>query len=172
MTQLPTDTDRLAAAIDILWPPADDEYARAWRSMHLADLLGELSLRNREQYHQLLEIIRTENLESRRYCIETPYRTTDTVNLPLLRQTLPDLYTRLVYIRASDAEKYLGKQALYKLAKKAAGTRINSVERISLTDLRKNLTADELPQFLTRIQIPGEPVIIELPFGGKPEEQQ
>lgn len=172
MTRLPADTDQLATAIDILWPPADDEYARAWRSMHLADILGELALRNREQYHQLLEIIRTENLESRRYCIETTYRTIDTVNLPLLRSTLPDLFTRLVYIRASDAEKYLGRQTLYKLAKKAAGSRINSVERISLTDLRRNLTADELPQYLTRIRIPGEPVITELPIAEKPEAQQ
>ena len=66
----------------------------------------------------------------------------------LLMDELPDVYDSLVFIKSSDAKRFIGRKELYDLAVEAAGReRVAKVEQVNLLDLRKALPAGEAARY-------------------------
>jgi len=91
-------------------------------------------------------MIRAEGLASDEFSLEIPMD--QVVNTDLLQDELPDIYDSLVFIKSSDAKRFIGQKELYDLAVEAAGrARVAEVERVNLLDLRKALTAVEAARY-------------------------
>ena len=165
MTYTPFDPETfLTATLPQIHPRPADPFEAALHSRDLACVFEEFHLSFLEQYHADIQIIRSENAESREYRIHWPTRTTYTVDIAKLRADHPDLHQKLVHLRATDAEKFLGRDYLYQTAKQIAGDRITAYEKITIADLRKHLTPAELPHYLLTRDQPLTPEII--PAGG------
>ena len=95
-------------------------------------------------------MIQQEDLVSEEFVIEIPMDTV--VNADLLRDELPDVYDELVFIKPSDAKRFLGLKTLYDLSVEKAGRgRVGEVERVNLLDLRKMLPLREAERYMKEV---------------------
>jgi len=161
MTYTPFNPDPfLATTLPRIHPRPTDPYEAALHSRDLACVFKEFHLDFLEQYHTDLRTIRSENCESREYQIVWPEKTYYEVDIRKIRTDHPDIHQKLVHLRPFDAEKILGRDRLYQLAKETLGPAIADYEKITITDLKKYLTARDLPCYLTQKTRPLEAEII------------
>jgi len=161
MTYTPFDPKTfLNITLPRIHPRPKDPYEAALHSCDLAYIFEECRITYLEQYHADLWTIRSENCQSREYRLHWPTKTTYTVNVEKLRQDHPDLHQTLVYLKAADAEKFLGRSYLYNAAREHAGDRITPYEKITIHDLKKHLAPTELPHYLTAKEHTLDPVIL------------
>ena len=142
----PTDLEMLL----LEWRPVPDEaFAAAFRYQEFLYCMKELTKVFEARHKELIEIIRAEDLTSDEFVLEIP--TDDVVNTDLLQDELPDVYDELVFIRPSDAKRFIGLAALYDLAVETAGReRVAKVERVNLLDLKKALPAKEAARYVKK----------------------
>ena len=131
-------------------PSADtDAYAAAYWHQEMQYLFTEAAAHLTNRHRELLDLIRTENLRSAEYQLETPVIPVRHVDLPRLRQDLPAVFDAIVYLKATDAERLLSRRRLYESAVAAAGIdRVRPLEHVNLGDLAKALPADEFSRFV------------------------
>jgi len=145
--------DLTPASLEILllewWPPSEDEYAAAYRYQEFLYCLKELMKMFEERHKELIALIRAEGLASAEFTLEIP--TDDVVNTDLLKDELPDVYDELVFIKASDAKRFIGLKSLYAISVQTAGRdRVAKVERVNLQDLKKALPAGEATRYMKK----------------------
>ena len=141
------------AALEILllewWPLPEDEYAAAYRYQEFLYCMKELTKTFEARHKELIAMIRSVGLTSAEFLLEIP--TDDVVNTDLLKDELPDIFDDLVFIKASDAKRFIGLAALYDLAVETAGReRVAKVERVNLQDLKKALPAGEAARYMKK----------------------
>ncbi|MDD4445550.1 MAG: hypothetical protein PHC36_07035 [Eubacteriales bacterium] len=141
------------ASLEILllewWPLSEDEYAAAYRYQEFLYCMKELTKTFEERHKELIAVIRSVGLASTEFTLEIP--TDDVVNTDLLKDELPDIYDELVFIKASDAKRFIGLKSLYDLAVETAGReRVAKVERVNLQDLKKALPAGEAARYVKK----------------------
>ena len=141
------------ASLEILllewWPVSEDEYAAAYRYQEFLYCMKELTKMFEERHKELIAVIRAEGLASTEFLLEIP--TDDVVNTDLLKDELPDVFDELVFIKASDAKRFIGLKSLYDLAVETAGRdRVAKVERVNLQDLKKVLPAGEAARYMKK----------------------
>lgn len=131
-------------------PSADtDIYAAAYWQQEMQYLLTETAGILGDRHRELLDLIRTENPLSPEYRLETPTLLVRHVDIPRLRQELPAVFDRLVYLKATDAERFLSRRRLYESAVAAAGIdRVRPLEHVNLGDLAKVLPHDEFSRYI------------------------
>lgn len=144
--------DELTAA----HPCPEDEFESAvWHQemMHLfEELLGCFTLR----HQKLLDVIQSEVLVSDIYCVHTPKIPVREVDVDKLRSTLPEVFDSVVYVRCSDAQRFIGRRRLYELSREFAGVcRVAKHEQVNLGDLAKLLSKDEFEEFVCVTVKPG-----------------
>ena len=139
----PADLEMLLFA----WRPVPvGEFAAAFRYQEFLYCMKELTKVFEARHKELIEIIRAEDLASDEFVLEIP--ADDVVDKDLLMDELPDVYDSLVFIKSSDAKRFIGLAALYDLAVETAGReRVAKVERVNLLDLRKALPAGEAARY-------------------------
>ena len=142
--------DMTPASLEILLlerrPLPADEFAAAYRYQEFLYCLKELTKIFEVRHKELIGIIKTERLRSDEFLLEIPVD--DVVDKDLLMDELPDIYDSLVFIKSSDAKRFIGQKELYDLAVEAAGrARVAEVERVNLLDLRKALPAVEAARY-------------------------
>jgi hypothetical protein len=142
----PADLEMLLFA----WRPVPvGEFAAAFRYQEFLYCMKELTKVFEARHKELIEIIRAEDLASDEFVLEIP--TDDVVDKDLLMDELPDIYDSLVFIKSSDAKRFIGQKALYDLAVEAAGrARVAKVEQVNLLDLRKALPAVEAARYVKK----------------------
>ena len=141
------------AALEILliewWPLPEDEYAAAYRYQEFLYCMKELTKTFEARHKELIAVIRSVGLASAEVLLEIP--TDDVVNMDLLKDELPDVYDELVFIKPSDAKRFIGLKSLYDLAIETAGRdRVAKVERVNLLDLKKALPAGEAARYMKK----------------------
>ncbi|HJJ43971.1 MAG TPA: hypothetical protein O0X66_03515 [Methanocorpusculum sp.] len=146
--------DLSPAALEILllewWPLPTDEYAAAYRYQDLLHCMKEIQSMFEMRHKELIRMIQQEDLVSEEFVIEIPMDTV--VNADLLRDELPDVYDELVFIKPSDAKRFLGLKTLYDLSVEKAGRgRVGEVERVNLLDLRKMLPLREAERYMKEV---------------------
>ena len=142
--------DLTPASLEILlleWRPLPaDAFAAAYWYQEFLYCMKELTKVFEARHKELIEIIRTEDLTSDEFLLEIP--ADDVVDKDLLMDELPDIYDSLVFIKSSDAKRFIGRKELYDLAVEAVGrARVAEVERVNLQELRKALTAVEAARY-------------------------
>ena len=142
----PADLEMLLFA----WRPVPDgEFAAAFRYQEFLYCMKELTKVFEARHKELIEIIRAEDLTSDEFVLEIP--ADDVVDKDLLMDELPDIYDSLVFIKSSDAKRFIGRKALYDLAVDTAGReRVAKVEQVNLLDLRKALPAGEAARYVKK----------------------
>ena len=142
------------------YPQPIGSFETALWAKAFAETFTELARRFEAQYAAEVDRISMEHLTSDRYVLKTPYTLHHIADVRKIRQNLPDIFEKIVFIRSCDAEKILGRRTLYRLAKEAGPDRIRSLEQINLTDLRQALTEQELPSYYITVKKPGIPFIV------------
>jgi len=145
--------DLTPASLEILllewWPVPEDAFAAAYRYQEFLYCMKELMKIFEERHKELIAVIRAEGLASAEFLIEIP--TDDVVNTDLLKDELPDIYDELVFIKASDAKRFIGLKSLYAISVQTAGRdRVAKVERVNLQDLKKALPAGEAARYMKK----------------------
>lgn len=133
------------------WRPVPNEtFAAAYWYQEFLYCFKELRLLFEERHEELIGMIKAEDLVSDAFVLEIPMD--NVVNTDLLKDELPDIYDELVFIRPSDAKRFIGLAALYDLSVETAGRdRVAKVERVNLLDLKKTLPADEAARYVTAV---------------------
>lgn len=89
-----------------------------------------------EYKHQIAEI-QDQNLTSEKYNLYARYRNYTKVKVREVEHYSTELFGKLVHIKATDAEKILGRQNLYREAANLLGSDIQRYETVNATELAK-----------------------------------
>ena len=89
-----------------------------------------------EYKHQIAEI-QDQNLTSEKYNLYARYRNYTKVKVREVDHYSTELFEKLVHIKATDAEKILGRQNLYREAANLLGSDIQRYETVNATELAK-----------------------------------
>ncbi len=89
-----------------------------------------------EYKHQIAEI-QDQNLTSEKYNLYAKYRNYTKVKVREVEHYSTELFEKLVHIKATDAEKILGRQNLYREAANLLGSDIQRYETVNATELAK-----------------------------------
>ena len=89
-----------------------------------------------EYKHQIAEI-QDQNLTSEKYNLYARYRNYTKVKVREVEHYSTELFGKLVHIKATDAEKILGRQNLYREAANLLGSDIQMYETVNATELAK-----------------------------------
>lgn len=89
-----------------------------------------------EYKHQIAEI-QDQNLTSEKYNLYARYRNYTKVKVREVEHYSTELFEKLVHIKATDAEKILGRQNLYREAANLLGSDIQRYETVNATELAK-----------------------------------
>ena len=89
-----------------------------------------------EYKHQIAEI-QDQNLTSEKYNLYAKYRNYTKVKVREVEHYSTELFGKLVHIKATDAEKILGRQNLYREAANLLGSDIQRYETVNATELAK-----------------------------------
>ena len=89
-----------------------------------------------EYKHQIAEI-QDQNLTTEKYNLYARYRNYTKVKVREVEHYSTELFEKLVHIKATDAEKILGRQNLYREAANLLGSDIQRYETVNATELAK-----------------------------------
>ena len=89
-----------------------------------------------EYKYQIAEI-QDQNLTSEKYNLYARYRNYTKVKVREVEHYSTELFEKLVHIKATDAEKILGRQNLYQEAANLLGSDIQRYETVNATELAK-----------------------------------
>lgn len=102
-----------------------------------------------EEYQKQIAAIQESKITSDTYEIIPLQRPESRVRLDLMREKYPDEFRELVYIKASDASKILGKKTLYLLAKEKAGEDVLlPLEQINVGDVEKTMLKEQAAELI------------------------
>lgn len=119
--------------------PANTGFERAaWLFETREALRWMLDFVELEYKHQIAEILE-KNLTSDRYQLYAKYRNYTKVNVREVEQYSRELFEKLVHIKASDAEKILGRHTLYQEAANILGADIQRYQTVNATELAKTV---------------------------------
>ncbi len=129
-------------AITTVFPcPAQSGFERAYWLYQCREAVQWINKFVSQEYKRQLTDIEDRGLTSDLYQIIPKERQESRVRLDKLRDKFPETFAELVHIRASDANKILGRKTLYKLAKEKLGSdAIREYEAVNVGDLEKVLT--------------------------------
>lgn len=117
--------------------PVDTGFERAaWLFETREALRWVLDFVELEYKHQIAEI-QDKNLTSDKYLLYARYKNYTKVKVREVAQYNLELFEKLVHIKATDAEKILGRQNLYKEAANILGSDIQRYETVNATELAK-----------------------------------
>ena len=89
-----------------------------------------------EYKHQVADILEM-GMTSEQYALVGKFRSYTKVKVRELAEYNPELFASLVHVKATDAEKIIGRKALYQQAKAVLGSDILQYETVSSTELSK-----------------------------------
>ena len=116
--------DDVLATIKAAFPcPAveADAYAAAYWHQEMMYLLSAAGEQLGMRHQEILDIIEAEHLTSDGFTLCTPAIPVRIVNAAAFRTALPAVYDSIVRIRATDAERLIGRRKLYDLSCDTAG---------------------------------------------------
>ena len=117
--------------------PVDSGFERAaWLFETREALRWMLDFVELEYKHQIAEI-QDQNLTSEKYNLYARYRNYTKVKVREVEHYSTELFEKLVHIKATDAEKILGRQNLYREAANLLGSDIQRYETVNATELAK-----------------------------------
>ncbi len=129
------------AAITAVYPcPVLNGFERAYWLYETREAVRWIAGFIHEEYKRQLNDIEACGITSDCYEIIPLERQESRVRIDKLREKFPDVFADLVHLRASDAQRILGRHILYALARDKIGDdAIRDFEAVNVTDLEKVL---------------------------------
>ena len=160
MTHTQLTPTAVLTAVQQICPTPEHPYETALWHTAFAETCETLAADSRSKAAALINIIETQGLTHTDYLLIHPVKAVSRVSIEKLRTVYPQIAHKLTHIRATDAEKLIGRLELCELAQEIAGTRAEQYLRINVTDLEKELGPAEIPAYLITTEKPLEPRIV------------
>jgi len=141
--------ESVRAALEEAFPNPDEEYADAFFCQEMTTVLEELKEAYRIRFLETVEEIKAGGLLSEEFVLRLEEKKNKSVNVPLLREELPDLFAEVAFIHVGDASKLLSKKFIYDATKKLIKDRITNYEKVILKDLEARLPEPELSRYVS-----------------------
>lgn len=139
-------TNDVVSAVEKSLPAPSNPFEKALYFLNLKWACDELSVLFAEEYNRLIPELMNE--PSDEYEIEEVTKPVTRVDLEKLREVLPDVYRRIVFVKANNAEKILSRRTLYELCAEKLGEKVSDYETVNKGDLEKCLIAGESGKFI------------------------
>lgn len=135
------------------FPVPKDLFEQAVRIQQLEAVFEFLSEDYKNRRMQIISRIRTEQLTSSLYRVLPKIERH--VNGKLLKSKFPEIYDRLVYIKAPDARKVLGDRTMYEVCLETDAFRTEGFSRVRTPDLIANLGETASEEFFIHSEVLG-----------------
>ena len=156
------DSAGIREVLEAAFPLPDDPFARAWHLEKTAAVVGKLAKVYSAESARIAADLYASGMTSPDYEVDVPVKIETTVDIPKLKEELPDVVSGLLYVNGPNAVKLIGERRLYELAIEIAGEkRVALVEQIRVDELRRALLAEEQGRFISDEENPtGVPTVV------------
>jgi len=149
-------------ALEAAFPLPEDEYADAFYCQCMIRALTDLAGAYKIRFSETVDEIVSSGLTSPEYVLRFEEKRVREVDVPLLKERMPDLFCEVVHVPVSQAAKILSNKFIYDAVKGCIGDRIESYEEVNVKDLETRLPQPELAEFLAERVIPKGYVVYEV----------
>ncbi|ABN07771.1 hypothetical protein Mlab_1609 [Methanocorpusculum labreanum Z] len=143
------DADGIREILETAFPCPEEEYADAFFCQEMTKVLEELAGFYATRFSETVEEIKAGGLESTEFVLRVEERRSKMVNVPLLREEMPDLFAELAFVSAANASKLLSKRFIYDATKKLIKDRITKYEEVNVKELEARLPEPEYSRYVS-----------------------
>ena len=153
--------ERVRAALETAFPNPAEEYADAYFCQEMTAALESAAKEYKARFLETVDEIRAGGLASEEFVLRREEKKNKTVNVPLLREELPDLFAELAFVSAANASKLLSKKFIYDATKNLIKDRITNYEEVNVKDLEARLPEPEYSWYVSD-KLVSEKYVIEV----------
>ena len=135
--------------LETAFPHPSEEYADAYFCQEMTAALESAAKEYKVRFLETVDEIRAGGLESAEFVLRREEKRNKSVNVPLLREELPELFAELAFVSAANASKLLSKKFIYDATKKLIKDRITKYEEVNVKDLEARLPEPEYSRYVT-----------------------
>ena len=135
--------------LETAFPHPSEEYADAFFCQEMTAVLTKLAEEYRVRFLETVDEIRAGGLESAEFVLRREEKRNKNVNVPLLREELPELFAELAFVSAANASKLLSKKFIYDATKKLIKDRITNYEEVNVKELEARLPEPEYSRYVS-----------------------
>lgn len=157
------DAAGIRGVLEAAFPHPTEEYADAYFCQEMTAALESAAKEYKVRFLETVDEIRAGGLLSEEFVLRREEKTNKTVNVPLLREELPELFAELAFVSAANASKLLSKKFIYDATKKLIKDRITKYEEVNVKDLEARLPEPEYSRYVSDKLISEKYVIDERP---------
>lgn len=148
--------DQVVSDVVGLFPCPGDEFEGCEWCQVMVEAFERLVLFFAGEHHRLVGEIESRNLTSDQFVLVREERAERRVEVGALREGLPEVFSEVVHVRATDAERFIGRRRLYELSVECAGReRVLPFELVSVRDLERVLPGSEVERFVRVVRREG-----------------
>ena len=122
------------SAVETAFPcpdPAQDGFAAAFWCQEMEEAFALAAAEAGRRKEEFVAAVQRAGMRSDRFRLEVPVSRVRAVDVASLRESLPEVFSQVVFLRSCDAERFVGRRRLYELSCAAAGTdRVRPFERV------------------------------------------
>ena len=135
--------------LETAFPHPSEEYADAYFCQEMTAALESAAKEYKIRFLETVDEIRAGGLESAEFVLRREEKRNKSVNVPLLREELPELFAELAFVSAANASKLLSKKFIYDATKKLIKDRITKYEEVNVKDLEARLPEPEYSRYVS-----------------------
>ncbi len=139
----------LRSVLEAAFPHPAEEYADAYFCQEMTAALESAAKEYKVRFLETVDEIRAGGLASEEFFLRREEKKNKTVNVPLLREELPDLFAEQAFVSAANASKLLSKKFIYDATKKLIKDRITNYEEVNVKDLEARLPEPEYSRYVS-----------------------
>lgn len=143
------ESGRVLSILETAFPHPAEEYADAYFCQEMTAALEAAAKEYKVRFLETVDEIRAGGLESAEFVLRLEEKKNKSVNVPLLREELPELFAELAFVSAANASKLLSKKFIYDATKKLIKDRITKYEEVNVKDLEARLPEPEYSRYVT-----------------------
>ena len=143
------ESGRVLSILETAFPHPAEEYADAFFCQEMTAALESAAKEYKVRFLETVDEIRAGGLESAEFVLRLEEKRNKSVNVPLLREELPELFAELAFVSAANASKLLSKKFIYDATKKLIKNRITKYEEVNVKDLEARLPEPEYSRYVT-----------------------
>jgi len=143
------DAAEIRGVLETAFPHPTEEYADAYFCQKMTAALESAAKEYKVRFLETVDEIRAGGLESEEFVLRREEKMNKTVNVPLLREELPDLFAELAFVSAANASKLLSKKFIYDATKKLIKDRITKYEEVNVKELEARLPEPEYSRYVS-----------------------
>jgi len=135
--------------LETAFPHPSEEYADAFFCQEMTAALESAAKEYKVRFLETVDEIRAGGLESAEFVLRREEKRNKSVNVPLLREELPELFAELAFVSAANASKLLSRKFIYDETRRLIKDRIMMYEEVNVKELEARLPEPEYSRYVT-----------------------